>query len=95
MTQAWRPAARKVAQSMRRAAAREHERRGTGRYRGTILDTSPLRIDLHGTDLQLEADDVTLGKSVVAAGFDVGDVLALIEIDKDEYMAVDVEDTDA
>jgi hypothetical protein len=90
-----RAAARKIADAMRHAAVREHERRGTGRYRGTVLDTSPLRVDLHGTDLELDAGDVTLGKSVVAAGFDVGDVLALIEIDKDEYMAVDVEDTDA
>lgn len=89
-----RPAARKIADAMRTAASREHERRGTGRYRGTVLSVSPLRIDLQGTDLELDAGDVTLGRSVSTAGIEVDDVLALIEVDENEYIAVDVETND-
>lgn len=77
---------------MRQAAERSHERRGTGRYRGTVLSTSPLRIDLHGSDLDLDASDVTIGKSVTASGFAAGDVLILVEVEQAEYVAVDVEE---
>jgi hypothetical protein len=86
-----RAAARKMAAAIRHGAARDAERRGTGRHRATVLDTSPLRLDLHGSDLQLDNTDVTLGKSVVTAGFAVNDVLVLIEVDDAEWIAVDVE----
>jgi hypothetical protein len=85
------PAA-KIAAAIRHATRREHERRGTGRRRGTILRTSPLLIDLHGSELQLDASDVTLGRSVLAGpALAVGDVLVLVEVDTAEWVAVDVE----
>jgi hypothetical protein len=83
--------AKRIAAAIRRGAAREHERRGPGRRRATVLDTTPLKVDLHGTDLTLEGDDVALGKTVRATGVAVGDVLVLVEVDRDEWVAVDVE----
>lgn len=87
-------AARRIAGAMRSAAEREHERRGPGRHRGSVVQVSPLRVDLHGSDLDpLDGDDVTLGKSVTAAGpLAEGDVLVLIEVEDGEYVAVDVEE---
>jgi hypothetical protein len=74
------------------AVRREHERRGTGRRRGTIVRTNPLLVDLHGSELQLDASDVTLGRSVLAGpALAVGDVLVLVEVDTAEWVAVDVE----
>lgn len=88
-----RAAARRIADAMRGAADRSHERRGTGRHRGTVLRVDPLLIDLHGSDLELDADDVTIGRSVTAGGgIAKGDVLILVEVDEDDYVAVDVEE---
>lgn len=93
MTPRMRAAANRLARGMRHVAARDAERRGTGRYRATVLDTNPLRLDVHGLDLELDADDVTLGRSVTSGpALEVDDVLVLVEVEEHEYIAVDVED---
>lgn len=84
--------ARRLADAIHHAAAREHERRGPGRRRGTVLSTDPLRVDLHGEDNTLEADEITVGRTVLAGDpLEVGDVLILVEVARDAWVAVDAE----
>lgn len=87
-----RTTARQFADAMRLAAERSHERRGTGRYRATVLAVNPLRLDLHGSDLQIDSG-VTLERRVAADGFEIGDVLILLEVDDGEFVAIGVEAT--
>lgn len=85
--------AARLASAIRLGIERLHERHGLGRRRGTVLSTSPLRVDLHGEDMELDGQDVTLGRSVASEGVSEGDVLVLVEVDEGEWVAVDVEDS--
>lgn len=85
--------AAELAELARSAARREHERRGTGRRRATVLRIDPLLLDLHGSELQLDDTDVTVSRAVKSS-FAVGDVLVLVEVDTDEWVAVASESAD-
>lgn len=87
-----RDSARRVAAAIRMGARREHERRGPGRARATVLSTSPLTVDVHGSDLQLDSNQVTLARGLATAGIAVDDVLILVEVDDDEWVAIEAED---
>ena len=89
-------AARKLAGAMRSVARAQSERLGPGRWRATITHwegEDDFECDVHGTDLQLDEDDITLGQSVrgAASSIEVGDTLLLIEVAEGDFTAVDVE----
>jgi hypothetical protein len=86
------PTERELADAIRDGAARDAEQRGTGRYRGTVLSTGPLRIDVHALDLTLEPADLTLTRTV--GPLTVGDVVVVIEVDEDEWSVLAVERSD-
>jgi hypothetical protein len=96
------PAAR-IARAMRKAARHHAQQAGPGRYLATVVrweSHDDFALDVHGEDLELDDDDVTLGQSVRRYDRDVGvaqgDDLVLIEIADDEYVAVEVaSDSDA
>jgi hypothetical protein len=91
-------AAKALARAIRAGAARDAERRGPGRYTATVsrwVDENAFDLDLHGVDLQLNQDDVTLSQYLRAysanSGIAVGDVLVLLEIEDGEFSAVAIE----
>jgi hypothetical protein len=86
------PIERELADAIRDGAARDAEQRGTGRYRGTVLSTGPLRIDVHALDLTLEPADLTLTRTV--GPLTVGDVVVVVEVDEDEWSVLAVERSD-
>lgn len=96
-------AARKMADAFRAAAERHSERQGPGRWRATVTrwaSADDFELDLHGSDLTLDEQDVTLGQTVrrydADTGIDEGDALILVELDEGDFVAVDVEsDTEA
>lgn len=91
-------AARTLAHAIRKGADRHAERHGPSVYRATITALDPFGADLHGTDLSLDADDVTYAQAVTAydtaTGLAVGDELTLVEIKNApfdvDYVAVGV-----
>ncbi len=93
-----RAAARIIASAIHGAPKRHAEEQGPGRYRASVKrwdSQSRFVLDLHGQDLELDEDDVTLGQSVrrydAGPKIKVGDVLVLVEIDDGDFSAVDVE----
>jgi hypothetical protein len=62
--------------------------------RASVLNVSPLRLDLHGSALVLDADDVEFGREVARyvadEGLSRGDVLVLTEVDEGDWIAVAV-----
>lgn len=91
-----RAAARRMADAMRAGASRESKRRGTGRRRGVVLSTDPLRVDVLGADEELTATDITMGRGVTGEQeLQVDDVLVLIEVEEDEWVVVALEEDDA
>lgn len=89
-----RPEVRNLAGAMRRAARREHARRGPGRYEGVVQRVSPLLVDVLGIDADLDDDDITIGDALAAylvtTPLAVNDVLVLVETEEGDYDAVDV-----
>lgn len=89
-----REAARIVATAIRNGVRRHEERVGPRVYRGTITGLSPLAIDLHGVDLNLDDQDVQLSQDVqrydTSEGLAVGDQLALIEVAEGDWIATTV-----
>lgn len=87
-------AAQTLAAAIRHGARRHDERHGPRVYRGTITSLSPLGVDLLNTDLSLDADDIEYSTTVTdydtATGLVKGDVLALIEVDDGDFVAVAV-----
>ena len=80
-----------------RAITNLHERRErTGRetHRGIIRDTEPLVVDLLGSNLLLDEEDIELGQWVrlydQSVGLEVGETLVLTR-HGDEFVAVDVQ----
>jgi len=98
-----RAAARKMADAFRAAADRHAERHGPGRYRATVTTWNgqdDFELDLHGSDLTLDQDDVTLDQTVRRYDADTGiaedDALILLELGEGDFVAVGVEsDEDA
>lgn len=91
-----RAAGRRLGRLLAEVAGAAAERRGPAVYRGTVLRVRPLRVDLHGVaDLELDADDVRLGKSIDPEVLAVGDVLVLNEVSDHDFVAVDVETEEA
>jgi hypothetical protein len=98
-----REAARAIAQAVHGAHDEQSSADGTGRYRATVLrwgGQKDFALDLHGEDLELDEDDVTLGQSVrrydADVGIEEGDLLVLLEVGDGDFSAVDVEsDTEA
>lgn len=94
-----RAAAKIIAGAIQGAPKKHAEKQGSGRYRGQITswrNESDFKVDLHGVDLPLlDEDDITLGQSVrkyhATTGLEVGDVLVLMELSEDDFVAVDVE----
>lgn len=92
--------ARRLAAAIRRAAARDAERRGPGRYRAVVTSADPLTLEADGLGYDLTADDLTFGTVLAATierrgGLEVGDVLVLVDVsdpdDEDEDDLVPVE----
>lgn len=86
--------ARIVADAIRRAGARSAERDRRGTARATVLSWTPLLLDLHGADLQLDDDDVEIGQDVrryhASEGIQAGDVLVVTEVDEGDWIATSV-----
>jgi hypothetical protein len=95
-------AARRLAHAIRLGAARHSQRVGPGRYEATVTHWAgqdDFILDVHGQELELDQDDVSLGQTVRKYDADVGiaedDSLILIEVDDPEggapdYVAVEV-----
>lgn len=90
-------AARKIARAIDAAPRRHHEEEKV-RYRGELVrwrGEDDFRVDLHGEDLRLDEDDVTLGQTVrrynADTGLRRGDALILLELGEGDFVAVDVE----
>lgn len=77
-------AARIVADAILGGARRQVERQGRSVSRATVTSLDPLRVDLHGVDLELDDDDLTMSDDV-RAGLEVGHVLTLAEVDEGDY----------
>lgn len=78
-----------------RAGARRHaERIGRSVHRGRVSQVSPLIVDLLASDLLLEEDQIELGQDVAryddTDGIAVGDILALLEVEQGDWIAVTV-----
>lgn len=93
-----RAAARRVARAIKRGAREEREANAPRQYRATILvfnDEDDFSVDLHGEDLTLDEEDVTLGQTVrrynAEVGLEADDALILNELGEGDYVAVDVE----
>lgn len=91
-------AAQKLAGALRAAARAQTGRQGPGRWRATITrwqSEQDFECDLHGSDLQLDDEDITLGRSVrreiALGGIEVGDALILVELGEGDYTAIDIE----
>lgn len=88
------PEIRELAGALRRSVAREHERRGGGRYEAEVLAVDPLRLDPLTLDVELDDDDVTLGDLLEAHlednPLEVGDTLVLVETTPGDYIAFDL-----
>lgn len=88
-------AAKILAHAIRHGAKRHDQNAGRRVYRGTITSLSPLAIDLHGVDLNLDEDDVELSQEVerykASEGLQVGDQLGLIEVQDGDWIAVSVQ----
>lgn len=89
-----RKAARMLADAIRAGARRHDENAGRRVYRGVITGLSPLAVDLLGVDLNLDDQDIELSQDVArydaSEGLDVGDALALLEVDDGDWIAVSV-----
>lgn len=86
---------RRLGRLMSEASHAVAERRGASVYRASVLKLSPLRLAVHGVDLELDDDDVRLGKSIDVGELAVGDVLVLNEVGDHDFVAVDVENEEA
>jgi hypothetical protein len=93
-----REIARDFVDAIRTGARQDAEERGPGRFRGEVTrwgGEDDFVIGLHGEDMDLDEDDVTLGQSVRTyhrdVGIDVGDTLILVEVGEADFVAVDVE----
>jgi hypothetical protein len=92
-----------VAAAIQQAPKRHQEQNGSGRYRATVTrwdSPGAFTVDLHGHDLDLTDDDVTLGQTVrryeADVGIKEGDNLVLLELADGDFVAVEVEsDTEA
>lgn len=86
-----RDAARAAAAAIREGARRQVDRQRGGTARATVTRVSPLELDLHGSDLTLDADDVELSQDVrryhASEGLKVGDVLVVTEVDEGDWIA--------
>lgn len=86
--------ARILAHAIRHGAARHEQRHGRRSYRGTITSLTPLAIDLHGVDLNLDDQDVELSQDVqrydASEGLQIGDQLALLEVAPGDWIAATV-----
>lgn len=92
-----RDAAKTVAGAIREAMSDDG---GSGRYRATVTlwqGEQRFAVDVHGLDLELDEQDVTLGQSVrrydASVGVQVGDALVLAEVADSDFVAVEVEST--
>lgn len=86
--------ARIVAHAIRRGAQRHSERKGHPVSRAIILSLDPLELDLLGSDMTLNDDDVDFSQEVerydASEGLNVGDTLSLIEVEEGDWIAVGV-----
>ena len=89
-----REPARIVARAIRRGAQRHSERKGRSVSRAVITALDPLELDLLGSDMALDADDVDFSQEVerydASEGLNVGDTLSLIEVEEGDWIAVGV-----
>lgn len=87
-------AARILADAIRGDGRRRAKRENRSRARATVTSVDPLELDLHGSDLVLDDDDVEFSQDVArysaSEGLDEGDVLVLIEVDEGDWVAVTV-----
>lgn len=88
-------AAKILAHAIRNGAKRHDQNAGRRVYRGTITSLSPLAIDLHGVDLNLDDQDVEFSQDVArydaSEGLHAGDQLGLIEVADGDWIAVSVQ----
>lgn len=89
-----RDPARIVAHAIRRGAQRHSERKGNPVSRARIVSLDPLSLDLLGSDMTLDDDDVDLSQEVArydaSEGLEVGDTLTLMEVEEGDWVAVGV-----
>lgn len=98
-----RRAARMVAAAIREGARQHADAHGPGRYRATVTrwaGQSDFAVDVHGLDMTLSDDDVTLSQAVrdydARVGIAAQDVVILLDLGQHDFSAVAVEsDTEA
>lgn len=90
-----RPEIAGLARAMRSHARRTVERHGRRSYHADVLQVDPLVVDVHGLDLEpLDEDEVTIGEALATrladAPLTTDDTLVLVEMDDDDFVAVEV-----
>jgi len=90
-----RPEVKRAAAALRRHVRQHAASVGTGRYEAVVTSTSPLAADVLTLDMQVTAEDVTIGGALAAyftahGPLAVGDSLGLVETEPGEFVAFEV-----